>query len=212
MRSINDFVGTLREVPSDRLVELLREVHLGRTPGAPSPSSVSQRAGESGRSGDTLREPAGDQDEGEAQRFFVDLERRLTEQRTTAEALIQRLRLRDRARRVEAPRPPSQQLLKLVALPGTVAGGRFLVLNPDDRDLRLEFRVGEARFRDRREAACPEVSLAPAVLTLAPRQRRLVRLEVDLRRTPLVAGEFVEIPVDAMAGGKSVMKVWVEIA
>lgn len=128
----------------------------------------------------------------EARRRIRSQERVLREQSSATGRIIERLRKTDRG--------PSQQLLRLQAEVGAVAGGRFRLHNDTDRELTL---------RAAPRSALP-VRLEPDPVLLAPGEERTVALEITLDGLGR-PGERVNLLIDFLDGEATRAKLWVEI-
>jgi hypothetical protein len=227
MNSLTDLVEKLREVEADRLVDVLRRMHNDGT--RPDWNSLSQSLAAGSQAGiapvrrtesvepSGTRAPAiaassapgtGD----DARGFFVDLEQKLRKQQSTADAVIGRLRARERRsepRTAEAN--ATQQLVSIIALAGTRAGGRFVVAHPGTSPARIELRVGELRTEEGHPVGAA-VTLEPAVFELAARSRRIVKVTFDLSGFDLRDGQRLVSDIEAFgSSGRRLMRASVEI-
>jgi len=216
MNSLSDLVEKLKDVEADRLVDLLRTMHNeGVQPdwGASSlPLPLDGTPAAKRTPASAAPGPAEASTHDAARGFFVDLEDKLRKQQTTADALIDRLRARERRSEPRTQETaPAQQLVSIVALAGSRAGGRFVVAHPGDAPVRVELRVGSLRAADGRTLATA-VTLEPAVFELAPRSRRIVKAAFDLAGCEVRDRERLTATIDALgARGRCLMKVLVEI-
>ena len=187
MDPLSRLLETLRNVPAERVADALRDVYARR--------SLQEQS------------PAYDQ----ARRFFVDVEHRREKERAIAEAIIGRMHAREAAMRARTDRNlPSQQTIGVTASPDTVAGARFVVINPHDRSLQMELFCGAAT-RNGRSMPDLAAALEPSWIDLAPGERCTVRARVDLRGAAAGDGDRFEIPIEARAGDRILMNIWLEI-
>jgi hypothetical protein len=186
MDPLSRLLETVRDVPAERVADALRELYARR--------ALHEEA------------PAYDQ----ARRFFVDVERRREKERATAEAILARMHAREAAERARADRdPPSQQTVRVRAAPGAVAGARFVVVNPHRRRLKMRLACGRATCGGRSTEV--RTTLDPRLVDLAPGARRTIHARVDLRTAAAADGDRVDIPIEARAGDRILMKIWLEI-
>ena len=198
MDPLTQFLDSVRNVPADRLADALRNLHSRRT--------LHEAAALNGE-----RKLPAAQTYDDARRFFIEVERRRKREHATAEAILERLHARENAKRDQATRAfPAQQSVQVASLPGTMAGARFVVVNPHQRPIRVRFDVGTP-MHDASPAGALRVTLSPPALEMKPGDRQIVRARIDLRGSGLADGARVEIPIEARAGDRTLMKVWIEI-
>lgn len=186
----------------DRVVDLLRTIHSARRGrGAP---------GLAGRERSLAPAPTEDSAYDRAREHFVKREERLREEAHVSAAVIDDLRARDRGGVASAP-SPTQQLLRISALQGGLAGGRFAVASdrPEPVELRFE-HSGLRRGVEDRDLGAP-VRFDPASLVLVPKECRIVRVEIDLADVACAAPERLELRVEVEAGGRRWLTLWVEV-
>ena len=194
---LSQLLDTVRNVPTDRLADALKSLHV-RQSDTPWP-----------RPAQTNGSPASPYDD--ARRFFVEVERRRKNEYATATAIIERMRAREVTAKKQAARTfPAQQTVQVATIAGASAGARFVVVNPHQRAIRVRFEVG-VPLRNSAPARAIQISLLPDVLEMKPGDRQIVRARINLRDAGVRGGDQIEIPIEACAGSRTLMKVWIEV-
>ncbi|MGI9591761.1 MAG: hypothetical protein ACR2P8_10370 [Myxococcota bacterium] len=205
MATSDERSGTRRNDAEERIVAALKKIHARQQPGPGSAPPLRVVGSDPHADGQS---ELGEYDK--ARKLFSDLEQRLQKQYGIAEALVDRLREQQQPGE-DSGAGASQQLLRLRARAGGVAGGRFVTANERARPARLELRP--SRLRDARgdTAFSPRIELEPATLLLAPGEEQTVAISLDLAGSPFRAGETLELDVDVTEDGGVIHKLWVTI-
>jgi hypothetical protein len=192
---LSQLLDTVRNVPTDRLADALRSMHLRQSD---TPWKNESKA---------AARPAAAYDD--ARRFFVEIERRRKHEHAAAEAILERMHARDATAKKQAAFP-AQQTVQVATIAGASAGARFVVVNPHQRQVRVRFDVG-VPMRNSSPMRAIQIALLPDVLDMKPGERQIVRARINLRDAGLRGGDQVEIPIEACAGSRALMKVWIEV-
>lgn len=200
-----------------RVVSILRDIHDRRKRGQPWSWNLAAPADAGDDpvpdpAADGAAEPTPDPDLYErARRFFADQEKFLTGQSQLTDRIIDQIR-----RGVGPPAPahaPShtQELLRLRARRGGVAGGRFVVANRDPRPVRVTLEASPLQRFGEPLACQPAMRLDPAAPVLEAGDETVVSVYVDLGDLDLPSGETLGFEVTAHHDPGGTHRLWVEI-
>lgn len=211
-----DLLRRMRALPERQLFEQLKRIHARRaeTPAGRTvqPTPITSRGRES--------------EYDRARRLFVDEEKRLRKQTMLTDQVIEQLRERHAAERLEpeaaaaaefddetsGPRSTQETLFLRAAL-GSRAAGRFRLVSHHARATDVSFDVAPVRrSADATTVSC-RVVVTPPVIHLDPGAECVVRVSIDCAdaEVELCAGDVLETEVVARSTGLPLHRLWVEL-